>query len=72
MNDVSDATPAQLQDPDFDLPMGPRVTLGLQHAPSLSLSLLDYRVYCVLRRLGRTGGGISRKVQEFGLPKSLN
>ena len=38
MNDVSDATPAQLQDPDFDLPMGPRVTLGLQHVLAMFAS----------------------------------
>jgi NCS2 family nucleobase:cation symporter-2 len=38
MNDVSDATPAQLQDPDFDLPMGPRVALGLQHVLAMFAS----------------------------------
>ena len=38
MNDVSDATPGQLQDPDFDLPMGPRVALGLQHVLAMFAS----------------------------------
>ena len=38
MNDVSDATPSQLQDPDFDLPMGPRVALGLQHVLAMFAS----------------------------------
>ena len=38
MNDVSDATPDQLQDPDFDLPMGPRVALGLQHVLAMFAS----------------------------------
>ena len=38
MNDVSDASPAQLQDPDFDLPMGPRVALGLQHVLAMFAS----------------------------------
>ena len=38
MNDVSDATPAQLQDPDFDLPLGPRVALGLQHVLAMFAS----------------------------------
>lgn len=38
MNDVSDATPAQLQDPNFDLPMGPRVALGLQHVLAMFAS----------------------------------
>ena len=38
MNDVSDATPGQLQDPDLDLPMGPRVTLGLQHVLAMFAS----------------------------------
>ena len=38
MNDVSDATPGQLQDPDFNLPMGPRVALGLQHVLAMFAS----------------------------------
>ena len=38
MNDVSDATPAQLQDPNFDLLMGPRVALGLQHVLAMFAS----------------------------------
>ena len=38
MNDVSDATPAQIQDPDFDLPMAPRVALGLQHVLAMFAS----------------------------------
>jgi NCS2 family nucleobase:cation symporter-2 len=38
MNDVSDATPGQLQDPDFDLPLGPRVALGLQHVLAMFAS----------------------------------
>ena len=38
MNNVSDATPDQLQDPDFDLPMGQRTALGLQHVLAMFAS----------------------------------
>ena len=38
MNHVSGATPGQLQYPDFDLPMGPRVALGLQHVLAMFAS----------------------------------
>ncbi len=38
MNQISDASPEQLQDPDFDLPMGPRVALGLQHVLAMFAS----------------------------------
>ena len=38
MSNLTDASPDQLQDPDFDLPMGPRVALGLQHVLAMFAS----------------------------------
>jgi NCS2 family nucleobase:cation symporter-2 len=38
MSDVSNTTPGQMQDPDFDLPMGPRAALGLQHVLAMFAS----------------------------------
>ncbi len=31
MSNLTDLDPARLGDPDYELPMGPRITLGLQH-----------------------------------------
>lgn len=38
MSNLTDASPDQLQDPDFDLPMGPRLALGLQHVLAMFAS----------------------------------
>ena len=38
MNSVSYGTSTQLHDPDFDLPLEPRVELGLQHVLAMFAS----------------------------------
>ncbi len=40
MNDVSDTNSIQLQDPDSDLPTGPRVALGMQHVLAMFASIV--------------------------------
>ena len=38
MSNLTDLDPARLGDPDYELPMGPRITLGLQHVLAMSAS----------------------------------
>ena len=38
MTNVSNASPDQLKDPDFELPLGPRTALGLQHVLAMFAS----------------------------------
>ena len=38
MSNLTDLDPARLGDPDYELPMGPRITLGLQHVLAMFAS----------------------------------
>ena len=38
MSNLNGASAAQLQDPDYDVPMGPRIALGLQHLLAMFVS----------------------------------
>ncbi len=38
MSNLNEASAAQLQDPDYDVPMGPRIALGLQHLLAMFVS----------------------------------
>jgi len=38
MNDTTNLDPARLSDPDYEIPMGPRVALGLQHVLAMFAS----------------------------------
>ena len=38
MSNLTDLDPARLGEPDYELPMGPRITLGLQHVLAMSAS----------------------------------
>ena len=38
MSNLNEASAAQLQDPDYDVPMGPRIALGMQHLLAMFVS----------------------------------